>query len=343
MRCVERAAGGRGRVAIVGTAAALVAGTAVAGCVRAGGAEGACVGIACGGACPRDAHVDASGRCACNDGEALVLGACVPPPVADAYCGPAAQATGDRATCAFPACPSTRVIDVDTGCVALSALARGGPSDCGVGAIIVAGRRAVCVSPDAACPPGTRAAPPAPGAEGAGTCVHPASCPPGALASGGVCRPVVLRGPGGAPVVDLGAWSALVLGADGGQGTPDLCRPLQLHPADLGVAPGESLTVTLRIGLEAPGQDVSGVHARVDVRGGGTRALPPAASALAERSLRALVEPLRGLGGQASTSGVGVEVRCLVPMPAATVSARTAASASGSASRAAPGPAAPPP
>jgi hypothetical protein len=322
MRCVERAAArGRGLVALV---PALLAGAAVAACVRtggAGGAEGTCAGIACGGACPRDATVDANGRCACNRGEVLVLGACVPPPVADGYCGPAARATGDRDTCAFPVCASTQVVDVDTGCVSLASLARGGPTDCGPGAIVVAGRRAVCVAPDAACPPGTRAMRTAGTADGKnteGTCEHPASCPPGALPAGGVCRPVVLRGAGGTGgerVVDLGAWTALVLGVDGGPGTADLCRPLQLHPAELGVAPGESLAVTLRIALEAPGQDVAAVHARVDARGGGTRGLAPLAWTLADRGLRALVELLRGLGGQTTTASVGVEVRCLVAMP----------------------------
>jgi hypothetical protein len=322
MRCVERAGGARSRGLV---ALAWLTAAAGASCTRAGGPEGACAGAACAGACPRDARVDASGRCACNAGDTLVLGACVPPPVADGYCGPAARATGDRGTCAFPQCASTQVVDVDTGCVSLASLAHGGPSDCGLGgAIVVAGRRAVCVSPDAACPPGTRASP---GTPGGGACEHPPSCPAGSLASGGACRPVVMRGAGGRRAVDLGAWSALVLGVDGGPGTPDLCRPLQLHPADLGVAPGETLPVALRVALDAPGQDVAAVHARVEVRGGGVRALPPAATALADRSLRALVELLRGLGGQATTSSVGVEVRCLVSMPVAAA----AASASGSA------------
>jgi hypothetical protein len=119
-------------------------------------------------------------------------------------------------------------------------------------------------------------------------------------------------------VVDLGAWAALVLGVDGGPGTSDLCRPLQLHPFEVGLAPGESVELRLVLALRVPDQDVSAVHADVSLTarplaGAGPRQTNlGVSSALAERALGALLEPLRGLGGEASASALEVEVRCVV-------------------------------
>ncbi|MBV9945673.1 MAG: hypothetical protein JOZ69_02370, partial [Myxococcales bacterium] len=56
-------------------------------------ARPACNGVSCAPACPQGADRDASGRCACSGGDALLLGACVSQAVADAYCGPAARFT----------------------------------------------------------------------------------------------------------------------------------------------------------------------------------------------------------------------------------------------------------
>ncbi len=235
-----------------------------------------------------------------------MLGACVPPPVADAYCGPAARATASGA-CAFPACATDEAVDVDAGCVPLGALLHGGPRSCGAGATLaIEGRRSVCIPADAACPRGTHAAGVA--------CVHPPQCPPGTLAeTGGACRPVVLRGDGGSRLVDLGAWAAVVLGADGGPGSADLCRPLQARPAVLEVAATDRLPLRLRIALSAPGNDVSRVSAAVHVTSPGAPHPPPAAAAaLAETAVAALLEPLRGLGGETTATRVDVEVRCEV-------------------------------
>jgi hypothetical protein len=279
-----------------------------------------CVGVACGAACPRDAYVDASGRCACEAGDVAVLGACVPLRVADAYCGPAARSRGaaEGVACAFPVCSGGEVDDVDAGCIDLSTVAHGGPKTCAGGAMVVEARRFVCVPAEAACPPGSHASAKATGASA--TCEHPPSCPPGTLEAGGACRPVVVRGwrrGASVPVVDLGAWAALVLGTDGGPGSSDLCRPLQLHPLEMGLAPGESLELSLRIALRVPDQDVAAVHARVTMTTAAppthaTHALPPAATTLAERAVASLVEPLRGLGGEASASSLEVQVRCVV-------------------------------
>ena len=54
---------------------------------------------------------------------------------------------------------------------------------------------------------------------------------------------------------------------------------------------------------------VTRVSAEVRVTAPGA-AVPPAAAALAERAVASLVEPLRGLGGEATATRVDVEVRC---------------------------------
>ena len=255
-------------------------------------------------ACPRDARPDASGRCACDPGDVSVLGACVPPPVADAYCGPAARATASGA-CVFLACGADEAVDVDAGCVPLGALLHGGSRSCGEGATLaIEGRRAVCIPADAACPRGTHAAGIA--------CAHPPLCAPGTLVeTGDTCRPVVLRGDGGSRLVDLGGWAALVLGADGGPGSADLCRPLQARPAALELGAADRLHLRLRIAISAPGNDVTRVSAAVHVTSPGAPHPPPAAAAtLAETAVATLLEPLRGLGGETTATRVDVELRC---------------------------------
>jgi hypothetical protein len=259
-------------------------------------------------ACPRDARPDASGRCACEAGDVLVLGACVSPSVADAYCGPSARA-GDSGACAYPSCSGDDAVDVEGGCVPLHGLLHGGPRSCPSGAmLVVEERRLVCISGDAACPRGSRLEGP--------TCAHPPQCPAGSLPTAGSCRPVVLQGGQGGPLVDLGAWAAVVLGVDGGPGSPELCRPLEAHPLAFGLAPGESLPLRLRIAVSAPDDDVTRVSAEVRAASADSaHLLPPAATDLSSRAVASLLEPLRGLGGDATAARVDVEVRCRVTSP----------------------------
>jgi hypothetical protein len=110
----------------------------------------------------------------------------------------------------------------------------------------------------------------------------------------------------------VGAWAALVLGADGGPGTQDLCRPLSLRPDafDLVQTPG---ALALQIAIACPNQDITRAFARIrgEVRAGTkARALSAAAEKLVSASVTTLLEPLRGLGGEASTSMAEVRVSC---------------------------------
>jgi hypothetical protein len=210
--------------------------------------------------------------------------------------------------CSFPVCESTEVLDAETGCVALSMLSGGGPRACPAeAALVVDARRATCVPRDAACPRGTRG-------EGA-ACTSPVTCPPGSLLRGGACVPLVTSGAGGVPRVDVGAWAAFVLGIDHGDGTDMLCRPLAARPAAFAVAPGDSAALAIRVALAIPDQDVSRVSATVSVVPAAGHPLPAAGAGLAEKAVASLVEPLRGLGGEAAASMVEVEVRCVVASP----------------------------
>ena len=244
-----------------------------------------------------------------------MLGACVPPAVGDSYCGPAAKVSVDG--CVFRSCADNELLDAATGaCVAKGILPAPGSLVCGEGGSqVVAQGRFACVSADAACPRGT-------GRSGA-LCPRPPRCPPGSLVAAGTsagtspkCRSVVTEGVHDSlPRVDLGAWSSLVLGPDGGAGTEELCRPLALRPDAFGVPPGSEGTVTVQLSVLAPDQDLTRVH--VGVRAELTvRAAPRPLSAEAEAEIDAsvttLVEPLRGLGGEASTGLVELKVRCKV-------------------------------
>jgi len=210
-----------------------------------------------------------------------------------------------RDGCAFRSCGSDEVVDVASGsCVAWAALGRHGAAPCAVGsAPVVESGRIACVAPDATCPRGTRR-------DGA-TCARGPVCPPGALPDEGGCRPVIASdGAGGPARVDVGAWTALAVGVDGGPGRPELCAPLTQQPASFGLEPRESATLNIRIALSIPDEDVSRVHASsVDADLAGAP-LAPRGQALLARAVDTLVEALRSLGGVSSAGVAEVRVRC---------------------------------
>ncbi|HEX4448912.1 MAG TPA: hypothetical protein VH044_19360 [Polyangiaceae bacterium] len=281
-----------------------------------------CDGLTCAAACPRDAEVDASGRCACNEGDVALLGACVPPSVADAFCGPASRVDARGGGCAFRSCGGDEVLDVASGvCTPRPALPHGGIATCPEGAVaVLENGRASCGAPQAGCPRGAR-----PGPAGRG-CMRPAICPPGTLAEGDACRPVVTTGGRAGRRVDIGAWATLALGVDGGPGVPALCQPLAGRPgvfaslahAGGGAGGGDAQALAAEDGVRValailtPDEDVSRVHAEVRARGTAGRELDPAAQALVSDTVSSLLELLRGLGGEASSAAVELEVSCAV-------------------------------
>ena len=92
-----------------------------------------------------------------------------------------------------------------------------------------------------------------------------------------------------------------------------------MRPDAFGLSPGTTGTVTLRIAIAAPDQDMTRLHAHTQAQlttPESTLPAPaPAASAaiaIVEEAVATLIEPLRGLGGEASTAIVVVEVTCRV-------------------------------
>jgi hypothetical protein len=299
---------------------------------RCTAAYSALAGQACAAACPRDARRDPSGRCACTDDTVLVLGACVPPAVGDAYCGPTEQMGKDG--CSARPCAVSERLDVVTGrCIPLAALS-GAPEACGPGSVALASAgHAVCAPFAATCPRGTHR-------DGL-RCVRPVACPAGSLPEGASCRPIVsaASAPGRQPTVDVGAWVALVIGPAGGRGSDDLCSRLARRPEAFQVPRGEARTVALRVALDVPDEDLSRVSASVSEAsaplpkvdagtaaagpdgGANPQAAPaspaspanpwlPSATEVVEAAVGELLEPLRGLGGESSCAALEVVVAC---------------------------------
>jgi hypothetical protein len=121
-------------------------------------------------------------------------------------------------------------------------------------------------------------------------------------------------------VVDVGAWAAWTIGIDGGPGSADLCRTLSRRVDTFGVPTGETLRALVHVTLTVPDQDttraVRSVNLLVGTLDAGVRTMAPSAAAdVADRAVAALVEPFRGLGGEASSAAIDVTVRCDVTAP----------------------------
>jgi hypothetical protein len=207
--------------------------------------------------------------------------------------------------------------------------------------------RLACVPPDAACPRGStfRAGP----AGEHGVCALPPTCPAGTLSETlnerSSCRSIVTTGSRSIARVDVGAWAALVLGVDGGRGSPELCRPLAQRAnlfdareaiaiavdgtskndggsgdssgnttAGGGAASSPSPGVRISVSATFPDEDVSRLHVEVHARTASGRLLEPEGDAVVGGAVTTLFELLRGLGGEASAAAIGLEVTCtLVP------------------------------
>jgi hypothetical protein len=131
--------------------------------------------------------------------------------------------------------------------------------------------------------------------------------------SAGACRPIVVAG--GRMTgrrVDIGAWSALAIGIDGGRGSAELCRPLAQRPSLFGLPRGENVTLRIRVALSVPDEDLSRLNAEIRSRDAQGHPFPGPIEALVSDAVGTLLEPLRSLGGEASTASLVLEVRCTV-------------------------------
>jgi hypothetical protein len=143
-----------------------------------------------------------------------------------------------------------------------------------------------------------------------GTCTRPAPCAPGSLPDGAACRPIVTGGARNQALVDVGVWTALALGIDGGPGSTVLCQPLSQRPTLFGAAPEKAARVHIRVTMTMPDQDVSALSAEVAASDDKGQPLMPPADTAVVAATTTLLELLRGLGGESSAAAVGVHVWC---------------------------------
>ncbi|HXX67619.1 MAG TPA: hypothetical protein VEK07_10580 [Polyangiaceae bacterium] len=270
-------------------------------------------------ACPRDAARDPEGRCVCDAGMVQAMGACIEPSLGDAFCGPAARMTADG--CVFRACGEGLEVDLATGECVSHALQTAADSPCPERAVgAVASSRFFCVPSGTGCPRGTLRAV---AKDASPVCVRGASCPPGSIGEGAACRSIVFSHDRGQPgdrgepdfgrrlVVDLGAWTARVIGVDGGQGSPELCRPLQMRPDLFPVERDEALVpLEIDVTVSVPDQDVTQVRSDVSVQA--PRPLSAQAQSAVRGAVATLVELFRSLGGAATAASARARVKCTV-------------------------------
>jgi hypothetical protein len=224
----------------------------------------------------------------------LVLGACVAPSSAAAFCGPASRPIAEGGCRPLPACEPGRARDLETGaCVSLRDVRRAAaaagidlPDDavlaCDEGDELVA-----AASPAGAlrlaCVEAARAAAPARADEG---------------------RP----GAGPKAMVDLGAWLRAALGAP----TDPAGACARLARSSLGALAASAETV-FTVALRVPDNDVT------QVTFGARWIVPPrdvepaAAAAELERAIAPRIEALRALGGTATAAVSEAEAKCPAP------------------------------
>ncbi len=259
--------------------------------------------------CPPGATVGAAG-CECRPDLRLLFGACVSARTAGAHCGAAAVVT--PAGCAArPPCEPGRARDLVTG----ECLARREVRD-------LAASLGILVADDDVlrCPDGSELASVTGGAGDTAprlgcltrtaTATLPLACPAGSVplfpSSGApgaaTCSRVIAAGSStGAPELDVVRWVQAVVGADGGPGSPPLCRAWERAPGLLGSATG--LDARFTVALRFPDNDVSMVVAEV-------RSPDAAAAVELEHALAPMIEALRALGGTARQAAITTTVRC---------------------------------
>lgn len=245
---------------------------------------------------------------ACAPGLAGIDGACVTVDEARAYCGPTARWDGAR--CVMRECARTEALDTSDGrCAVTKTLRELALRDhMNVDAdqtfachddhvLVVSAGHLSCLPRDALRPRGRAVA-----------------CAPGTLdAEGGktgACVSLGIRGAAGdAYTIDVSRWAALVLGPDGGEGTPEVCGPLGASPRSFGVGPAVEARATLEIGLIFPNNDVTQVRSTAIATGAGTG---KEGADAASRAIAPLVEILRAWGGTASVASLTVRVHCKI-------------------------------
>ena len=176
--------------------------------------------------------------------------------------------------------------------------------------LLVSGTAALCVPAEVTCARGTR------WVTAARACLPWGACEPGAMRDPprGVCvRLVTARGGDGSKdVVDMGTWSRLALGSDGGPGSSTLCSALARNPNAFGLAVQGSATIHVEIELSFPDNDVSQVAVRSRATSESGSANASAAVSALDAAVLPIVRDLGALGGTSSAAAMRTSVRCTV-------------------------------
>ena len=280
--------------------------------VADGGPPPRCIELAC----PPSSTPTADGSCACGGGASALFGGCVAPSQGTRYCGPSSRF--EEGTCIARTCDADLELDrasgicLPTGSVRqLATHAMGIPLyedetiACGEGeSLVLHDAQAYCLKTEDACPRGTRFH--------EGTCAPARACGAGELLEESTQRCVRVLTPfESSHVVDVGTWTRLALGADGGPGTNALCAALRDDARTFVSINGASASVAIHVELRFPDNDVTEVRATIEATDAHSTASfvgPP--GALVERAVNDEVEALRSMGGVARAAAVSVKVRC---------------------------------
>lgn len=277
-----------------------------------GGPPARCVELAC----PPSSTPTADGSCVCGGGASALFGGCVAPSQGKRYCG--ASSRFEDGACVTRTCEADFQLDrasgicLPTGTVRqLATHAMGIPLyedetiACADGeTLVLRDAQAYCLKAEDSCPRGTRFH--------EGTCAPARACGAGEVADEASERCVRVLTPfEGSHVVDVGTWTRLALGADGGPGTNALCAALRDDARAFVSVNGSSTSVAIRVELRFPANDVTEVRATTtvtDVRTGATLLGTP--GTLVERAVADEVEALRAMGGLARAAAVSVKLHC---------------------------------
>jgi hypothetical protein len=291
--------------------------------------------------CARPAASPVPAEPACAPHTFPIAGACLDDVEARAYCGSGAEPEGGG--CLPEVCEDGAPRDLATGnCVPVLALRKLGAGKHGVAkadasvscddaGLVVDDESVGCLTRAATCGRGS--------SWEDGACRADRACSPGfvreafvpaaadvvSIRDGGrlpdatvparapaACVPVVRRDHG-ETILDVGTWIRLVIGPDGGPGTPAICGPLAQRPWLAGVGPGSHAVVEVRVDLLFPDNNVSEARVTATARlGSDPPGADPVAPFLLSKYLDPLWKTLHVLGGTASASSATVRVRCAV-------------------------------
>jgi hypothetical protein len=249
-------------------------------------------------ACPLGSRPSATGRCACDSGLFPLLGGCVSQDVGAGVCAPAAHLRAGA--CDVRGCAAEQAIDLETGaCVPQASV------DAASRVHLEPGEHARCHDPASTL-----------AVLGSAYCVPRLAFLLGAgarCAAGEVLDEIdgrcvrIVRPDRASYRVDVANWARLVLGTDGGRGSPRLCSAVQLAGGDAAYA----ARVEVAVELVMPDNDVASAAVSItptfanNPRGLGVTSVRGA--------IARLVEPLRSIGGSAEATVVSLRFACDLP------------------------------